>query len=191
VGEADHGLGGADRSGAGAVSEAWSDHVQEVQHLGAVGFQRPGGFAQGEGEPAELTVADSLVWVGRGWAPAPPSPARAVSVRARRAVSRSSSSPVSSSARRQVPVLGRGAAGCAAAFRTSRRSAARCPPSLRCAARRADPRRSWAQGIGRRPASQVCPAGLERGGGAWHVRPPRASPWPQSTRGPVRARARG
>ncbi len=100
VGEADHGLGGADRSDAGAASEAWSDHVQEVQHLGAVGFQRPGGFAQGEGEPAELTVADSLVWVGRGWAPAPPSPARAVSVRARRAVSRSSSSPVSSSARR-------------------------------------------------------------------------------------------
>jgi len=35
VGEADHGLGGADRSDAGAVSEAWSDLVEEFQYLGA------------------------------------------------------------------------------------------------------------------------------------------------------------
>jgi hypothetical protein len=64
VGEGHDGLRGADRADAAAVGQPGSQLVDDGLELGAVCRQRVGGLAQGEGEAADLGVADGLRTVG-------------------------------------------------------------------------------------------------------------------------------
>jgi len=57
-------LRGADRADAAAVGQPGSQLVDDGLELGAVCRQRAGGLVQGEGEAADLGVADGLGAVG-------------------------------------------------------------------------------------------------------------------------------
>jgi hypothetical protein len=54
VGEAHDGLGGADRSDAGPVGQAWGEIVDDGLQLSAVGPEDAPGFAHGQGDPSDL-----------------------------------------------------------------------------------------------------------------------------------------
>lgn len=64
MGEADDGLGGADRSDAALVGQARSEIVDDGQKLGAVGLERVTGLAQGQRESSKFGVADGLFAAG-------------------------------------------------------------------------------------------------------------------------------
>ena len=71
VGERHDGLGGADRADAAALDQPGNEVVDDGLQLGAVGLERAGGFAQGEGEAADLGVPDGLLAGGVARWPAP------------------------------------------------------------------------------------------------------------------------
>src|SRR3954449_6680661 len=61
VGERRDGLGGADRADAATLDQSGGEVVDDGVQLGAVGLERAGGFAQGEGEAADLGVPYGLL----------------------------------------------------------------------------------------------------------------------------------
>src|SRR5919112_1821561 len=66
VGEADHGLGGTDRSDTVPVDETGSDVGHDGQQLSAIDLELAPGLLQREREPLDLSMTHGMVAAGRG-----------------------------------------------------------------------------------------------------------------------------
>lgn len=66
VGKRHDGLGGADRGRFRVVEQSGNQVADDGGELSAVGGQRSGGVAQGQGQSADLALADGLLSAGVG-----------------------------------------------------------------------------------------------------------------------------